>query len=377
MLLRNNISERRKRMKKLLSTIIFAGLLLTAICAFPINAWAMQISIEASFVENGNISLEVEPTDRIEDIKAKIYDLTGKAPEKQVLIFADKALEEGNTLQDYSIQKNSVIKVTLISCADNAHVWSGETYFAEDVCGECGLKRSDFLLELTLDIDFGDRQIEHQWSAEPTDTVSALKNAIAEAMGIAAEAQVLSFGDATLANEDCLYEYGLSDGDKIKLVSVCASEGHNWADATCKTPKTCGVCGLTEGETAGHVWTEATCTSPKTCSACGETEGVSAGHKYSSADCVSPKVCSVCGEASGAALGHEYDGDCDGECNRCGATRQSAACVDYNENRLCDVCGADMVPEPSLVGIVGAVLISVAVLALLALVVVFALKKKK
>ena len=364
-------------MKKALSVILFTAVVMTLLCAFSINAWAMQISVEAPFIEGGNVTLEVEPTDRIEDIKDKIYELTGKAPEKQVLIFADKVMEDGNTLQDYSVQKESVIKMTLRPCAVNAHVWSGETYFAEDECGQCGLKRSDFLLELTLDIDFGDRQIELQWSAEPTDRVIELKNAIAEAMGIAAEAQRMSFGDVTLENESCLYEYGLLDGDKIKLVSVCEGEGHSWTDATCKTPKTCGVCGLTEGETAGHVWIDATCTSPKTCSACGETEGMSAGHKYSSADCVSPKVCSACGEVSGSALGHEYDGDCDGECNRCGATLQSAACVDYNENKLCDVCGADIVPEPSFVGIVGAVLISVSVLALLALVVVLALKKKK
>lgn len=364
-------------MKKALSVIIFSALALAVLCAFPINAWAMQISVEAPFIEGGNVTLEVEPTDRIEDIKDKIYDLTGKSPEKIVLSFENKVMEDGNTLQDYSVQKESVIKMTLHPCAVNAHVWSSDAYVSDDECAECGLKRSNFLLDLTLNIEFGDRKAEQQWGAEPTDTVSSLKNAIAKATGISAEAQVISLGDVVLENEKRLYEYGLSDGDKLELSSVCEENGHAWADATCKTPKTCGVCGLTEGETAEHIWQEATCTAPKVCTACGETEGISAGHKYSPADCVSPKLCSVCGEASGAALGHQYDGDCDGECNRCGTLRQRAACVDYDENTVCDVCGGKIPPEDSLVGIVGAIIISVAVLGLCAFVVIFALKKKK
>lgn len=53
----------------------------------------------------------------------------------------------------------------------------------------------------------------------------------------------------------------------------CRIHGHSWADATCETPKTCTVCGDTEGEALGHSWVDANYQSPKTCSVCGAAEG--------------------------------------------------------------------------------------------------------
>ena len=99
-------------MKKLLSILIAIALMLSL--AVPV--FAMQIFIEIK-VETGNevITLEVEPTDRIEDIKVKIYDKKGILPADQKLIFADKQLEDGNTLQDYSIQKDSALRLVVPS----------------------------------------------------------------------------------------------------------------------------------------------------------------------------------------------------------------------------------------------------------------------
>ena len=48
---------------------------------------------------------------------------------------------------------------------------------------------------------------------------------------------------------------------------------HSWNDATCTEPKTCGLCGLTEGEALGHDWADADYENPKTCGTCGATEG--------------------------------------------------------------------------------------------------------
>ena len=97
-------------MKKLLSILIAIALMLSL--AVPV--FAMQIFIEIK-VATGNeiITLEVETTDRIEDIKVKIYDKKGILPADQKLIFADKQLEDGNTLQDYSIQKDSTLRLVI------------------------------------------------------------------------------------------------------------------------------------------------------------------------------------------------------------------------------------------------------------------------
>jgi len=94
-----------------LRLLIVLALACTVLFATAVPALAMQIFVDTP--SNGILTLDVEPTDTIQNLKGKIHDQIAVDPAEQVLTFAGTVLEENRTLADYNIQKEATVVLTL------------------------------------------------------------------------------------------------------------------------------------------------------------------------------------------------------------------------------------------------------------------------